>query len=347
MNVLERIANGWAGLWTWPTFLPSNCEQNAGKPLPTPSREIVRRDWSGDISQILGRLDAYMDAVGPLKRAHADLYYWSFRVGADVLYGSRKYLSETELPDGFFEHLPAFGAVFWGGGEDDKLIRPCFGAFRRLSRREGNPVGRLHSCLARYEVVTTYYSAEHRKHLVVDAELLIHQDKSIQPLRNKNKWNRWEYPTIHVGSFNDPAEKIKGVLCLTASAALKRLGGFSVRAKQKGNAAAFWINNADGPRFFRDREITVLTPTGQRKRIFHHVAAHERKSRDGRISQVRAHYRGERRFQWNGYSVTISVPDHHYPDLRRWSAEGVDGAPRPGYMGMDEVAETLQQVLER
>ncbi len=59
--------------------------------------------------------------------------------------------------------------------------------------------------------------------------------------------------------------------------------------------------------FFADRDI-ALTGSGLRKRMFHIVRPHVRS--DG--TEVKMHFRGERKFSWAGYEVEVTVPglDH-------------------------------------
>lgn len=89
------------------------------------------------------------------------------------------------------------------------------------------------------------------------------------------------------------------------------MSAIRVRVQCDTLAACFAVNMLRTPYFFRDRDA-VMTAGGTKKPIFHIVRTHERQYASGRQSLVRTHFRGERRFKWNGYDVEISVPyrDH-------------------------------------
>jgi len=74
-----------------------------------------------------------------------------------------------------------------------------------------------------------------------------------------------------------------------------------------GTAAVFGVNIHRTSYFFQDRDIH-LNAEGSRKRIFHFVRPHVRS--DGSV--VKAHFRGEKEFDWAGYHIKITIPgkDH-------------------------------------
>jgi hypothetical protein len=78
-----------------------------------------------------------------------------------------------------------------------------------------------------------------------------------------------------------------------------------ITCERDGIAMTFSIANERGPYFFRnrDRELTI---DGKRARIFHAVDAHDRLLPNGKVIRVHAHYRGARRFTWNGEQVRIA-----------------------------------------
>lgn len=87
-----------------------------------------------------------------------------------------------------------------------------------------------------------------------------------------------------------------------------------VRVSKDGVAALLAVDMLNTPDFFRDRDITV-TSGGARRRVFHAVRTHVR--RNG--TPVRMHFRGERRFTWNGFNVEISVPGRDHIELADFS----------------------------
>ena len=90
-----------------------------------------------------------------------------------------------------------------------------------------------------------------------------------------------------------------------------QLSMIKVTAEKGGVAAVFSVNVHRTAYFFQDRDYH-LTEGGTRKKIFHFVRPHVRS--DG--VTVKAHFRGERSFDWAGYKINITVPgrDHFVTD---------------------------------
>jgi len=87
--------------------------------------------------------------------------------------------------------------------------------------------------------------------------------------------------------------------------------------------ACFGIGLKRAPYFFADRDVTAITPSGSKKKIFHAVRQHDRQIGDGRTVSVKAHYRGLRRFDWNGHAVRITWPGVNNSILLDGSAPGL------------------------
>lgn len=94
-----------------------------------------------------------------------------------------------------------------------------------------------------------------------------------------------------------------------ASIAMDATDLFEVRARKDGSTVLFNVGLNDTKRFFKNRDVTTRTNSGQRKRIYHAVDEHARTLADGKIVRVRGHYRGERVFLWKGEHVTITPPE--------------------------------------
>lgn len=92
-----------------------------------------------------------------------------------------------------------------------------------------------------------------------------------------------------------------------------------VRATKKGVCTLVNVNVEDTPAFFDDRE-DVVGEDGVKKRIFHIVRAHERVGSRG----VRVHFRGLRKFLWNGYEVEISVPGRDHIDIKEFNVTAIN-----------------------
>ena len=121
---------------------------------------------------------------------------------------------------------------------------------------------------------------------------------------------------------------------------------FSVRAERDGLSVNFGVALGRTPYFFKDREVT-LNVRGKTCRIFHAVEAHERLLSDGRVTQVKAHYRGLRHFMWKGEKIVITQPDMA-PTLT-WSAEAQEVQAKfkgKDMMTMGRAARFVREVTE-
>lgn len=108
-------------------------------------------------------------------------------------------------------------------------------------------------------------------------------------------------------------EYLKELFIRTANChASTMLSMTKVRVTKGRLSCLFNVNLLRTPYFFKDRDVTI-NERGSRRRIFHIVRPHTRHLAGDKESFVRAHFRGERNFKWNDYSVKISVPGWHYP----------------------------------
>ena len=114
-----------------------------------------------------------------------------------------------------------------------------------------------------------------------------------------------------------------------------------IRVTKDGLVAVFSISILRTPYFFKDREV-YKTPSGQRKPIFHIVRAHRRDLQTGGETYVRTHFRGHRKFVWNGYSINITVPGWHHQDLSTLDVKShsvADDEDQTGYIDMKEIGD--------
>lgn len=80
-----------------------------------------------------------------------------------------------------------------------------------------------------------------------------------------------------------------------------------VSARRDGKRVTFCIAPENAKHYFKDRDSTAVSPSGQRARIIHLVREHVRASG----ARVREHIRGLRAFDWNGFECAITAPEFH------------------------------------
>lgn len=117
---------------------------------------------------------------------------------------------------------------------------------------------------------------------------------------------------------------------------------WSVSCRKGKRRATFCVPVHETKTYFKHRDINALTPTGKRKTIIHHVVAHERKLASGKITQVKEHIRGQRRFYWEGYECAVTAPKFHTWTSGRFSVQPVfDDEHKGDTMELREVAEMI------
>lgn len=82
---------------------------------------------------------------------------------------------------------------------------------------------------------------------------------------------------------------------------------WNVVVKKNGERVTFGVNNDQTPYYFKDRDKSIRTPSGQAKKIVHYVKEHERKYGD-KTTVVKEHIRGLQEFEWAGYQCKVISP---------------------------------------
>jgi hypothetical protein len=126
------------------------------------------------------------------------------------------------------------------------------------------------------------------------------------------------------GDERTPAQIGFGLFCLLANAAENASVGVQVKARKGSTSAIFNVDTLRTPYFFKDRNKTATGESGRAKPIFHVTRPHYRAMPDGTQKPVRMHFRGERKFLWHDYAVSITVPGLHHRPLRELTAPAYD-----------------------
>jgi hypothetical protein len=145
-----------------------------------------------------------------------------------------------------------------------------------------------------------------------------------------------------------PDEWAGGLLRMALATYVEATERIIIRVKKQTDVAAFGIELKRASYFFRDREARALAADGKRKRIFHSVIRHSRRISETHWTDVRAHFRGLRDFDWNGYAVHIVFPD---PGLHRFSGAAHEYASAtdvpPGMVDEGQFADQFGALAER
>ena len=88
---------------------------------------------------------------------------------------------------------------------------------------------------------------------------------------------------------------------------LERDSRWNVVVKKNGDRVTFGVDNSQTAYYFKDRDKSIKTATGQTKKIVHYVKEHERKVGD-KTTVVKEHIRGLQEFKWAGYQCQVVSP---------------------------------------
>lgn len=329
----------------------------AGHNLPPAARNRDNSQYIGFYfrEKILDRLAEHMRLARLVRKASADLYAHCGTIGA-VLCPPMIF---AEGPTARWRAgLPmSFGAVSFtpdstheegtAGKEEDDFIPSSFGVFFHVDR-PGCYVE--HTSDRTYEMAWVYYDKK-RGEVATKRPICLHFFVAVdkagavralreltitqQVVRHKNggatrfvTGRKLEHSAVlrilateKKKSVNEVASLMFWMLANIVEQS--HAGGFRVTTSDRhGTRATFIIDMLRTPYFFADRDIEV-GETGKRRKIFHIVRTHARALPNGKQTFVKSHFRGQRRFSWAGYKVTIGMDNRHNPAPLDFSAGAI------------------------
>lgn len=311
------------------------------------------------LGDLLNHLDSAFKDFRAFKKADREAYGLYKHLGAsvfssDVLIG-RKGWGFVDL-----EKLPSFFCCYFPWKSDDpEAVRASFRYMLKIKK----PVNVQPSNGTVYRVGGVY-SADDKVHVAGVFYVAVSGDGTVTPLKQLELKSevphftrqfkgdrgpvvqraRWDYPRSLWDIAQDSGTTIEDVahhwFYTTAEASLAQNAGITVRARKGVDVATFAIDMLRTPYFFADRD-KVVNENGRTKKILHIVRGHYRTLAGGERKFVKSHFRGLRKFTWNGYRVSIGLSGWHHTDAAGFQAPGVD-VPE-----CDKPVLTLEQVGER
>jgi hypothetical protein len=308
---------------------------------------------------ILDQLADYMVYLKRMKRTDRYSYDLYSQVGAHII--SPEILRtkrDQALSPWWRQTLPSFGAVASGvsrtieADEDQgNHLWPRFVYFRRYERPPST-VERVNT--GAIYAVTVYWdkaSWNHRKTgiptefpicilpdgsvrllraMVSHSQVITHRTGKYRGCQTKLEHQRWGIADFFKDWAAEHSITPQQFLCdifIDCANIFEAANAEMIRiaATRDDITAVFSIDIRHTPAFFADREQT-FTEGGRRRRIFHIARTHTRTTSAGRVIPVRTHFRGARRFNWNGYGMKISVPHLHHADPASFSVGAIDEA---------------------
>ena len=294
-------------------------------------------------SDLLDRLDDYFADLKLMRSHDQDAYDLYTQVGGQVA-TSRSKVYENKLEPFWLATRPGFGLACVANSAKDAKdkgdnIYISMAYYQKMELPAGVQA-MPNSDTYNTTVVYVDRKAKHQKPVMMDFFVAVDRcTGNLTPLRQK-KIMHGPIPTRYWGKsrtlsfigeeWGKTSKEVADYLFIhTANLIATSAAGIQVRVTRGDLTACFNIDMLRTPYFFDDR-TKVKGPTGFTKKIFHITRAHERFSRAGKRSVVKTHFRGLRRFNWNGYSVVISVPDLHHPDAKSFDVASVNVAQYPG-----------------
>lgn len=340
--------------------------------------EAARRGEFYFKETILDRLDEYFRLINRMRRSDPDAFALYSKIGASIV--TDVIPTNSALSPGFLAERPSFGAVAYVGTDYTKIdirddaITPAFVYFTKYASL-GCPatIERPAPNEDVYVSSVFFTKRESRERDGVKVEYAVgvsHKTGKIRLLKSKLSssvkcrikhgkdrgrhfiFHKQEWgipPMLHEWAKNKQGMSTEEFLCaqFAFSAGVIESSAYSntrIDVKKGTMHAAFSVDIKRVPYFFKDRNTTITTATGAKRRVFHIVRPHLRK---GTVA-VKMHFRGEREFGWNGYRVRISVPGKHHVTLHSFSGGLLDSDQVPSdtdVISMTEMADRMQHHL--
>jgi hypothetical protein len=140
---------------------------------------------------------------------------------------------------------------------------------------------------------------------------------------------------------------LKTIFGITANFWATKEYQWSVSCRKNKKRVTFCVPVKETKTYFKNRDINALTATGKRKTIIHHVIAHERILPSGKVTKVKEHIRGQRKFYWLGYECAVTAPKFHKFTTGSFNISPEhyeEGESTEGTYSMPEVADILTKL---
>ena len=101
---------------------------------------------------------------------------------------------------------------------------------------------------------------------------------------------------------------------------------WNVVVKKNGERVTFGVDNGQTPYYFKDRDKSIKTASGQTKKIVHYVKGHDREV-NGKTIPIKEHIRGLQEFDWAGYNCLVVSPKFQSQTAAKFDVAGTDMEP--------------------
>jgi len=322
------------------------------------------------LGNLLDRLEEHFDCLKLIKKADKDAYDLFKNIGMTV--SNDKYLWNGESAGWVdFKKLPSMGGhhfcdKFIGSEKQDFHLRAVY--FQKI-KRPFNVQPTNHQTFE-LTLLLTYKRSKpfaEKHYVAVDEKgsvypLKICTPKKINlPIPAKSRYrncggstvNRlvWDYHAelyFLAKHTNKTIEQFsEQMFWHIMNAAMGSTSGLTIRVHRGGETCAFAIDMERTPYFFDDREKTINV-NGKTKKIFHIVRGHWRKKTGGNKKFIKTHFRGLRKFKWNGFDIVITLSGLHHNSQFNFAGSAehhID--PQPKMVTPAEMGKTIGEHLNQ
>jgi hypothetical protein len=129
---------------------------------------------------------------------------------------------------------------------------------------------------------------------------------------------------------------------------VKREERWNVVVKKNGERVTFGVDQDQTRFYFKDRDKSVKTASGQTQRIVHYVKEHDRVI-NGKSVTIKEHIRGLREFSWAGYQCLVTSPKITGSTSATFDSAGVEGndADKTEFVYLSKLGKLLAQAEEK
>ena len=291
---------------------------------------------------ILDQLDRYFVILKRMKRGDKEAYDLYSQLGAFILpeRTSGGYSFDTLEPR-WLELRPSFGMVLYGSrsqsvkiDKEKKFYVPFAVYFTKYTSSNAPTIvqrvksGDIYACTVYWDTLHGSIKSGAPTEFALNISpsgdvriLKILENKNITIRAKKGRdrgstftvpQREWGIPSFFKGWAEENGKDVQtflaSIFIQTANSQTAAADSMiKVKASKGRMAAIFSVNILRTPYFFKDRDLCI-GPSGKKKKVFHIVRTHIRKTG----SVVRTHFRGVQEFIWNGYKIKITVPGWHH-----------------------------------
>ena len=328
------------------------------------------------LGDLLDQLDNSFKSLDSLKKVNRGAYNTFSKVSChvtstDLMRGTGNQYSITR------DQIPSVGCSFISDTGDKRVTKvvdgeefraPTFCYFKRIK----NPINVQQTNGITLEVCSVFEFNNGPE--AVNYYVSIDEDLNITPLkeihvkevpvrpkvsRKNNRpfsirrayWQQAPYIESMAKEHHETVEEAAAYLTWIAiNSVLAMDSGVHVRVAKGSKRVTFAIDMLRTPYFFKDRDKTV-NENGKTQKIFHIVAGHKRKLANGEETTVKSHFRGIRKFMWNGFKINILLTGKHIKSFNKNNIDGVEileSQPMPeGYINAQEIVNAASEVYDR